>query len=153
MRAILAACQMWLRPPVAADTPIFRPCSSQAAGTEQEKLLALCMQCPPCCSGVVVCCRVEEPDLVRLERLHGPSANSNLAEATLRTSSNLSTVMQHWKPMGQEVCSSMACTYSHALQHHSCGSPAATKLPISTHLMANHGFVTRRVTWGLSVRA
>ncbi|KAL0052814.1 hypothetical protein WJX82_008196 [Trebouxia sp. C0006] len=42
----------------------------------------------------------EESDLVRLERLHG--ANSNLSDPVLRTSSNLSTVMQHWKPMPQE---------------------------------------------------
>lgn len=46
-------------------------------------------------------CRGEESDLVRLERLHG--ANSNLSDPVLRTSSNLSTVMQHWKPMPQEV--------------------------------------------------
>jgi hypothetical protein len=46
-------------------------------------------------------CRGEESDLVRLERLHG--ANSNLSDPVLRTSSNLSTVMQHWKPIPQEV--------------------------------------------------
>ncbi len=51
--------------------------------------------------GVLDGCRGEESDLVRLERLHG--ANSNLSDPVLRTSSNLSTVMQHWKPMPQEV--------------------------------------------------
>ena len=52
----------------------------------------------------VSCCSVDEPDLVRLERLHGTSASSNLADPTLRTSSNLSTVMQHWNPIAQEAC-------------------------------------------------
>lgn len=52
----------------------------------------------------MTCCSVDEPDLVRLERLHGTSASSNLADPTLRTSSNLSTVMQHWNPIAQEVC-------------------------------------------------
>ena len=50
---------------------------------------------------------------MRLERLHGPSASSNLAEPALRTSSNLSSVMQHWKPMGQEVRPPPACISTH----------------------------------------
>ena len=39
---------------------------------------------------------------MRLQRLHGTSG-SNLADPTLRTSSNLSSVMQHWNPIAQEV--------------------------------------------------
>ena len=54
-------------------------------------------------STLTLLCRVDEPDLVRLERLHGGSATVNLADPALRTSSNLSSVMQHWNPIAQEV--------------------------------------------------
>ena len=69
---------------------------------------------------------------MRLERLHGTSASSNLADPALRTSSNLSSVMQHWNPMGQEVCPCTACTPALALRHYSSGSPAAAQPPILT---------------------
>ncbi len=68
-------------------------------------------------------CRGEESDLVRLERLHG--ANSNLSDPVLRTSSNLSTVMQHWKPMPQEV------VYSHFMLDKGC----KTLLSLCGHLV------------------
>lgn len=66
-------------------------------------------ECAPCFVGLR---RAEEPDLARVERLHGPGASGDvgpMAGTAPRTSSNLSNLMQNWNSMGPQVTLHVAC--------------------------------------------
>ena len=91
---------------------------------------------------------------MRLERLHAGSATVNLADPALRTSSNLSSVMQHWNPIAQEVMSKVFLLETadlHDESVHNCGVTAQQSCTLCENATRWHGMWHR--SWGICLHA